>query len=132
MPQHASLSNGVWLETQIVDGSGEVVSAPARSNGLSIQLEVAWRNAWYGADIRVTHDIVQGGSIVSYTNSGQRWVESFTRVRYGKNRKASTPLSVGNQSGQAVFDCTTVEVLDIWTRVWAPAASGLQLMLTVT
>jgi hypothetical protein len=133
MPQRASLSNSVWVETQIMDGKGEVVSASSGSNGLSNQLEVAWRKAWYGADIRVTHDIVQGGSIVGYAKSGrQQWIEIINRVRYGHNRKAKAVLSVGNQTGQVVLECTTVEVLDIWTHVWVSTACGLQLTLQIT
>ena len=132
MPKNTSLSNGVWLETQIVDARGEVFSAPTGSNGLSNKLEVAWLHSWRAADIRVTHDVVQGGSVVSYQKTGQQWVEPFTRVRYGHNRTASGTLLVGNQAGQAVFDCSTVEVWDIWAQTWVPASCGLQFTLQIT
>lgn len=133
MPQSASLGNGVWLEIQIADATGEVSSAPANSNGLRDHLEVAWRHSWRTADVRVTQDIVQGTRLVSFaTTNPTSWVESFLRVKYGLNRKSSVSLSVASQTGQAVFDCATVEVFDIWRRQWVPTASGLQLTLQIT
>ena len=135
MPQNASLSNGVWLEIQITDArGGEIFSAPANSNGLANHLEVAWRHSWRSANIRVTHEIVQGTGSVSFlaTASPSTWTEAFLRVRYRMNRNASAALSVTYQTGQAVFDCNNIEVFDIWQNRWVPTPGGLQLTLQIT
>ena len=133
MPQSCSLQNGVWLETQLKAAGGEVLSAPRNTAGLSHALELAWRYNWRTAAIKVTHDIVQGGNNVQYaSNTPLTWTTSFLRVKYGApNRNDAKPISIGNQTGQAIIDCTSVEVFDIWKNRYVAMPGGLQLTLQV-
>lgn len=128
------MSNGVWLETQIKDSRGEVFSTATNNASLSHYLEIAWRYNWRSADIKVTHDIIQGGNIIQYVTNGQlKWTAPFARVKYGQpNRNASERVSVGSQTGQVIIDCTTVEVFDIWKNRYVPVPGGVQLTLQVT
>jgi hypothetical protein len=133
MPQSAPLSNGVWLEIQIFDGSSEVVSTARNTTGLMHRLHVAWRHSWRAADVRVTHDIVRGVGLVTYTHVSTPWIEPILSLRYGQTPPCVfTPaLTVGNVAGQVVFECTEVEVFDIWTKAWVATPCGLQLVLQV-
>jgi hypothetical protein len=133
MPKSISLGNGVWLQTQICDASNEVSSTSRKATGLYNRLDVAWRNSSVKAEIKVTHDIVQGQHVVSYThNGGAQWEERFSRVQYGQPRWVQKGLTVADDGAQVVFDCATVAVHDIWLNSWVHVSTGLQLTLQVS
>ena len=132
MAVNVKTTHGVNLRTRIVNDLGrEIATASKGSPGLSQRVEATWLYATRSGDVRITSAVIHNPDVLDHS-SGSPWTVVFHNIIGSTPRSGSEGLEVSpTRGGQAVIDCGTIGVLDVWTGDWVVETLPAQLTLTV-